>query len=179
MALVFNFSDFVHIADANGRALSISFTSSARQPVQQRPKFFHRRVTGGGQPVMYDPSGCAKTDWRIEATNFFVGHGVAGTVFPTDSVEASLGICLTLNFYVTRCQADYHVVGGVRVLRADAQRFPHGRDLDNLIKFLMDAMQPIIFENDNCITALHSKKLFVPENRREDGPYTEIQLSLI
>jgi Holliday junction resolvase RusA-like endonuclease len=43
------------------------------------------------------------------------------------------------------------------------QAFPHNKDLDNLVKFVMDACHgDVLYENDNVVVRLVAEKNFVP-----------------
>jgi Holliday junction resolvase RusA-like endonuclease len=46
-------------------------------------------------------------------------------------------------------------------LKPSALNFPQQKDNDNLTKFLMDAMEGIMYLNDKVINELHAKKEYL------------------
>ena len=45
-------------------------------------------------------------------------------------------------------------------LKASAPRYPPKKDLDNLVKFVLDGMTGPIYSNDKCIASLNASKVY-------------------
>jgi Holliday junction resolvase RusA-like endonuclease len=56
-------------------------------------------------------------------------------------------------------------------------QYPSSKDIDNMIKFIMDALHGITYANDICVVRLTATKAFV--NGIDDSPYTKVQLNLL
>jgi hypothetical protein len=52
------------------------------------------------------------------------------------------------------------VPDGVTVLRPTAQAFPRKKDVDNMLKFVMDALQGVFYTNNMTITTVTVTKTF-------------------
>ena len=63
-------------------------------------------------------------------------------------------------------QRQIEPMAGRLSVRVDVYRKDRRRDLDNHIKVLLDAMQGMVYEDDNQIEALHMFNLYDPKNPR-------------
>jgi Holliday junction resolvase RusA-like endonuclease len=62
-------------------------------------------------------------------------------------------------------------------LLPNCHRYPKKKDIDNLVKFLLDAMNKVVYHDDSAITKLIAEKLFVAEHNRDGGAYAEITIT--
>ena len=55
-----------------------------------------------------------------------------------------------------------------KLLQMQGAPYPHRPDTDNCCKFILDAIQGILYENDSCIASIYAKRLYDDGN----GPRT-------
>jgi Holliday junction resolvase RusA-like endonuclease len=166
-----NLVDFMEVQGAEGR--SISFTMTGDPPTQERHRFAFRRAPATNfrhMPHMYDPSGTKKTRYATMVREAMVNYGLTHNYFSVDDP-----ITLEVVFVLPRRKQDLRRQGGMPILAEGAQTFPRGKDLDNMIKFLMDALQGDLFHNDVTITKVIVSKMFA-QTIQERG-WTTVQLS--
>ena len=82
------------------------------------------------------------------------------------------GLQIEIVFFFGRNKADYRVVGREPLLRTEYQSFPSGKDIDNMLKFIMDAFHGVIYNNDNIVVNVRMEKKFVSEKKKERGDKT-------
>jgi Holliday junction resolvase RusA-like endonuclease len=158
----------------NGGEKCLSLTSIGDPPVQMRPKIVWRIRP---VPVYYDPSSRKKISFERSLRAALVSFGVASfPYFNREAIAKTKGLKLTLDLFLHRKKLDYRVVGGVAVLREDCDTFPKKKDVDNMLKFIMDGLHHVIYDNDNVITKVVVTKDFVPESGRNGPAFTEIKL---
>lgn len=165
------FEDVV-VADDGSRP-ELWFTALGRPPVQQRPKITwkSRKST-----TYYDPSSGAKISWRRELKKALVDCGVM--VFPFfQEKKSSLGIKLDICFHLRRRRADYKMRKGTLVLKEEHQKYPGTKDVDNLVKFVMDAMHYVLYLDDKCVVQVKAEKKFLSEDDKGKGEHTTIKIS--
>jgi Holliday junction resolvase RusA-like endonuclease len=156
---------------------SISFTAVGDPPVQQRPKITYKARK---HPVYYDPSAGDKTRWQLELKRALVDCGVSEFPFfsaDDTNIMASTGLEINVIFHVSRRRADYEMSQGTLVLREDHQKYPGKKDIDNMLKFLMDSFDKVLYHNDRCVVVTNARKKFVDEANKEKGAYTTIKIS--
>ena len=68
-----------------------------------------------------------------------------------------------MEIYVNRPKLDYQLSKGVKTMKSTWHLYPNTKDLDNMIKFYMDAMQGVAYLNDNVVTKLTCSKDFLTE----------------
>ena len=157
----------------DGNKLSLSFVIAGDPPVQQRPRFSFKRVF----KKVHDPSSLKKKIWKESLVNALVDYGVTG--FPlfkdkhTDIMQSD-GLTIEAVFYVSRRRVDYRSKMGTLYLKDDVQKYPGRKDVDNLLKFVMDASHDVLYDDDKCIVQIRASKRFVPEAERGRGAYTTI-----
>lgn len=176
MALRFDDLVVAGIVGSNKHELSVKVFGAP--PVQQRPKIVWKRRF---IPTYYDPSAGEKVHWRYGLQKELVDCG--HLVFPfflnaTDEIE-SKGLHLEITFHVKRREADYRIKGGKKVLRDAHQLYPRRKDIDNMLKFIMDAMHGVLYRDDKCVVRVGAMKMFLEEEEKEDGEYTLIRISNI
>jgi Holliday junction resolvase RusA-like endonuclease len=158
----------------NGGERCLSFTSIGDPPVQARPKIVWRFRP---IPVYYDPSARAKAAFERSLRESLLSFGVTSfPYFNREAIANTKGLKLTLDLFLHRKKLDYRVVKGVEVLREDCDNFPKKKDVDNMLKFIMDALHHVIYDNDNVITCVLVTKEFIPESGRNGPAFSEIRL---
>lgn len=158
--------DLIEVRSASGR--SIAFVITGEPPVQAR----HRLIAQFGgrfRPVFYDPSTVLKRRYKALVRTSMLQYGLTFPYFNSDEP-----ITLEVRFVLARRVQDWRLQGGTAVLLPSAQAFPRGKDVDNLLKLLMDALQGPLYANDNTITKVIVTKLF-SQTPNATG-WTKIQL---
>jgi Holliday junction resolvase RusA-like endonuclease len=150
---------------------SISFDVGGDPPVQQRPRITYK---GRSRPVYYDPSAQEKRAYKAAVLAELMSTGI--THFPIFDGDAmsNLGISITMSFFLPRYQADYRRCNGSHVLRDVHHHYPTSKDVDNMVKFVMDAFHDVLYANDNCVVSITAAKFFLGGEDTE--PYTSITL---
>jgi hypothetical protein len=152
-----------------GREKLISFISIANPPAQARPcaQCKNREI-----PKFYDPSSRAKKAFKAAVKAALIDDGITQfPVFDNAGLAVSKGVGLFANFHMKRIQADYRVVNGRRELVENPQPYPSCKDLDNMEKFACDALEGVLYENDNCVCVHMTEKTFVSDNIPENSVY--------
>ena len=119
-------------------------------------------------PRFYDPSGNKKTQYANLVRTAMLSYGLNVPYFAPNEP-----ITMEVNFVVPRRKQDVVKQGGSTVLKQSAQAFPTTKDVDNLLKFVMDALQGIVYRNDMTITKVIVTKMFA-QNADVRG-WTEVQ----
>lgn len=152
---------------------SLSFVISGDPPVQQRPRINFKRVF----KKVHDPSSLKKKIWKKSLSNALVDNGV--TAFPfftdedTDNMQSD-GLTIDVVFYVRRRRLDYRSKMGTLFLKDDVQKYPGRKDVDNMLKFVMDASHDVLYDDDKCIVEIRAFKKFVPEQEKGRVGYTTV-----
>jgi Holliday junction resolvase RusA-like endonuclease len=158
----------------SGKEKSIFFVSVGEPPVQERPRVVWR---GRRTPTIYDPSARKKADYARALKHAMTEIG--STWFPAfdkDILKGTKGLTLTVEFYLHRNLGDYCFAHGQKILKEDCDDYPKGKDIDNMVKFIMDALHLVIYDNDTVITKILTAKEFVPESRRDRPAWTNISI---
>jgi Holliday junction resolvase RusA-like endonuclease len=142
--------DLMEVRGPTGR--TVSFIVTGDPPVQERPKMTWMRANW---PRMYDPSSRKKRLFAVMVMNHMVSHGLTIPYF-TDDEPISFRLLLVL----PRLKKDFKVRNGVKVLRASAQAFPRKKDVDNMLKFVMDALHGLFYTDDVTVTTVSVTKTF-------------------
>jgi Holliday junction resolvase RusA-like endonuclease len=159
--------DLMEVRSAFGR--SIAFVITGEPPAQKRHRL-HARFRRFIPPVFYDPSAAHKVRYKALVNDAMLQYELGNAPF----FNADEPITLEVRFVLARRVQDWRFLGGTAVLRPSAQTFPRGKDVDNLLKLLMDALQGPIYSNDNTITKVIVSKLF-SQTPNATG-WTEVQL---
>lgn len=166
--------DPIEVQSASGRSLAFAITGEP--PVQERHRLMWRRTPptaniGRLRPIFYDPSSAVKARYKAMVAASMVQYGLTPPYFNVDEA-----VTLEVRFVLARRRRDWRLLpDGTVVLTQHAQAFPRGKDVDNLLKLLMDALQGPIYTNDKTVTKVIVSKLF-SENANAMG-WTEVQLS--
>lgn len=149
------------------------FKIKGTQMVQQRARY---TIAANNQPRVFDPSGLDKSKWkhklRLALRNFGVGSFPVFSPEVTD-VYTTLGLCLEVDFFLPRRKSDYEIDS--TTLKENHHLYPNGKDIDNMLKFVMDAMQPVIYDDDKCIVSVNVNKHFIDSSDEKKG-YTTIRV---
>ena len=141
----------MEIAGADPLDKALSFVVIGDPPVQKRHRIAWRHMFGCNSkksrrrnPIIYDPSAREKVAFRSALRVAMEEITIA--TFPYFSAEEPLILIVEFGFVST------HVF----------QPFPRRKDLDNLVKFVMDACHDVLYDNDNVIVRIVAEKSFVP-----------------
>jgi Holliday junction resolvase RusA-like endonuclease len=90
---------------------------------------------------------------------------MGGSTMPLFEDEPSTGLAVSIYFRIRR--PNNHYVGGRRLvgnIRTDMARIrPTGGDLDNLLKFILDALNGILYTDDKQVIAIKTMKLWADD----------------
>jgi Holliday junction resolvase RusA-like endonuclease len=86
---------------------------------------------------------------------------------------------LEVCFYFGHIRADYHWLNGAMVLKDAHQLYPMKKDIDNLLKFVMDAMHNVVYSNDKSVVRVITSKKFIFNAEFNAILYTTIFIGVI
>jgi Holliday junction resolvase RusA-like endonuclease len=126
--------------------------------VQARPKITYRRRC---QPVYYDPSHNDKKLWKM-ALSTAITQQISNQlpIFQVDNFNDN-GIELQIQFFEKRPKLDFDTKGQ---LKSHFHKFPYQRDVDNMVKFVMDAMLGVTYTDDSSVVKIVCEKVFLVSN---------------
>ena len=116
--------------------------------VQERHRI-NMRVPG--HPTIWDPSGPLKSSFRNAVTRALIELGTDGRAFPLYAPGDAINITIV---FATSNMA---------------------KDLDNLLKFVFDALQGVVYGNDRRILSVRAEKVQVQAGQG----FTSIQVNAI
>ena len=120
-------------------------------PGQPLPLKRHRSYLAGGRIRCYNPSAKNQTLWRQRA--------LATGLLPDVPLTGALKLVIV--FYLQRPKSHYRAGKFSDQLKPSAPVFPTSTpDVDNLAKFVLDALNKVLFEDDSQVVELNCKKLF-------------------
>jgi Holliday junction resolvase RusA-like endonuclease len=165
------FVDVMVMEDSKSTVLS--YISLGDPPVQQRPKITYRNKRA---PVYYDPSGPSKKNYAKKLREALVSVG--STVFPlfNGSPTNCNGVELVITLFFKRPRADYRHYSTSITMVENPQRYPSTKDTDNMVKYIMDALHGVAYNNDNIVVSINATKTFV--DGFEDEAYTKVSVTL-
>jgi Holliday junction resolvase RusA-like endonuclease len=145
--------DMMQIFGADPSDKALSFVVVGDPPVQRRHRIAWRHMFGActskkdrrRNPIIYDPSAREKAAFRSAVRAAMEEINIAA--FPYFDAEEPL--MLVVGFAFARPLFGF-------------QAYPRRKDLDNLVKFVMDACHDVLYENDNVAVRLDAEKSFVP-----------------
>ena len=111
---------------------------------------------------LYDPSAADKTRYRAAVKAALAELGLPGNV-PYFATGGPLFV-----------QVKFFCPHPVRAIQA----FPRCKDLDNMVKFLMDACHEVLYQNDTVVVKLVAEKAF-PRVGSVAAAWTEVHISTI
>jgi Holliday junction resolvase RusA-like endonuclease len=98
---------------------------------------------------MYDPSSREK---RLFAEMVHDAMAIYGLTVPYFTEDEPIAFRLLL--VLPRHKQDLMVRDGVTILCPPAQAFPRKKDVDSILKFVMDALQGVFYTNNVTITTV-------------------------
>ncbi len=161
----------------------IQFSVTGKPPVQQRPRVNLWRnsrsktvVKNSMRPFFYDPSREVKRQWSAGLSDALKAQNISIPLFGSNPYT-DLPLTLEVQFYLPRPLSDYNKKKKKLFSKENAWHlWPATKDLDNMLKFLMDAMQGITYVNDNSVCSITCIKQFVDEKPHDANPYTVVTL---
>jgi hypothetical protein len=155
---------------------TIMFSVVGMPPIQQRQRFAWKggagrmfgwrhsstpRV-GRSEPIVFDPSARLKTLYA-DAVIKGMGELELTTSLPYFSSASTkeFGVDFFVSFAIPRPTSHFTTMG---ILKTGAPHFPSKKDLDNLVKFVFDALEMIIYKNDSCIRYIGAEKIYATDN---------------
>lgn len=122
----------------------------------------HRSVRMGSFNRQYDPSAADKGDF-LSIVQKYAPETPYATPLQVD-----------LRFYFTRPKSHYKTGKNAHLLKDNPPEYHTARpDVDNLSKFVMDALNKIYWKDDSYIVNLNVQKMY------SENPRTEIEISII
>ena len=86
-------------------------------------------------------------------------------------------ISANMTFYITRPKSHFGTGKNRQTLKASAPLYITTKpDLDNLIKFYLDVLNGLAYQDDKQIVEIHAKKLYFDQDQTEN---TMIELDLV
>jgi Holliday junction resolvase RusA-like endonuclease len=129
---------------------------------EPKPQARHRHFTRGEFSGSYDPSAKLKETFA----------GILQAEAPKEPISEPM--CLELTFYMARPHSHYRSGKNSDMLKDNAPEHHSGRpDLDNLTKFVQDALNKIYYRDDALICQLVACKLY------SERPRTEITIKTL
>ena len=137
----------MEIVSQGGKRI-ISFRMLGEPPVQQHHRIAFRGIrrgwwVGRGQAFLYDPCSRQKSQYREALLAAF--QDLQLVTIP--SFLRATPLRLVVNFVCSR------------PITAN-QLFPTKKDVDNMVKFIMDAFQNVLYFDDKVIVTVNSRKTF-------------------
>lgn len=114
----------------------------AGEPIAQ-PRIRFRRILRAFRVIPYDPSYRQKMAFRAEVARAI--NDVGASVFPLFGSTFKLKVTVTFHVFDAR------------------------KDIDNLLKFFLDAIQGVVFKNDSMVFEIVATKVRVSKNLQYTG----------
>ena len=155
----------VLISHGHGES-TVSFSIVGDPPVQERAKMRYR---GLFHPYIYDPSSGEKAAFgrNMAESMSAMGEviGAAGTGNGNYYFQERTSVKLITTMLLPRPLNQFVVAKGAnkKRVRDDAIGYPERKDVDNMLKFVMDALEGYFYKNDSCITKATIEKRFVAD----------------
>ena len=145
------------IAAGSGAWKSLSFTSLGEAQVQRWLEMVWR---GLPIPRLYDPSAAKKTALKLAVATAMAGCGVNsnGPFF----AQGDSALKFEVIFFFARRRNE---------------TYPSKKDIDNIAKFLFDALQGPVYWNDKAIVDVVAKKRFTAT--ANDAGFVEVKITTI
>jgi Holliday junction resolvase RusA-like endonuclease len=156
------------VAYGGGGGLSIAFVVKGTPPVQKR----HVTVWKGRPvPFQYDPSAGEKEKFANAVRLEMAAMGLTAFPYFTDSTALKVNLKFVLprpkKEVVLRPPAPPQLVQG-------ACPFPRGKDLDNMLKFVGDALQGTLYKDDTVIVRGGDLQKCYSPNLKDKVGWTEV-----
>ena len=145
---------------------TLSFTVMGEPLVQQCHKIAWKGLIGGwkdrNKPIVYDPSASLKKNYAAKVREAVVAMGLTPPFFASGYNDD--GLIMELHFFLERPRSHYNVLGNR--IRAAAPKYPKVKDVDNMEKFVSDALHGVVYNNDNIIRKCQTEKAYSLEGPR-------------
>lgn len=175
---LYEVEDFMEVSDGlNGGQKTLSFTVQGEPPIQKRHRFawhrvLQRTVAGKRHPIVFDPSAKQKKLYAASVENAMEEFGLTTSLpYFSDQIAEEKGLNLWVHFNLIRPLSHYDQSGN---LLPSAPTYPRKKDIDNLLKFLMDAMEKLLYKNDSVIRIIVAKKSYTKHRK----PFTKVVIKL-
>lgn len=133
-------TDPVAATNPHRGAYELSFEVAGDPPALKRPRHYRRRV--------YNPSQAEQEAFRAAALPHLPSQPLGGPLLAR------------LEFRVLRPQGHYRSGRYSDQLKTAAPTFPARRDLDNMVKFVLDALNGVAYGDDSQIVRLEALKIY-------------------
>lgn len=148
--------------------------SSLHLKIRGNPRSLVRHRTARGH--MYNPSQSSQNSFRETVFEIFANQGDFSVPFFKENDALSI----TIVFRMKRAKS--HFLGGISGpgrLKESAPKATHPvrSDIDNLVKFVLDTMNTVLYPDDRQISSLHVVRLL--DNQEPYSGSTEIYLRAI
>lgn len=157
----------------------LSFVVKGVFAVQERGRIAAVHV--GKKPRIYDPSAKEKKDFTAALREELEEYGVKDFPFftaPQTNPLTSKGLMLEVAFFMNRIKDDFEKVNGVEQLKEICQQYPAKKDADNMLKFLMDALHDVVYDDDKCVVNIIASKSLI-DTYDKNKAYSTIRISKI
>jgi Holliday junction resolvase RusA-like endonuclease len=165
MSMRFVADDMVAWPEAGGR--SISFVVKGTPVVQKRTVMAWK---GRVRPHLLDPSMNAKRLFAQAVRIEMAAIGLSQEIYFTETTA----IRCKVKFVLPRPKKDLVMTPTPHLVVGGASSFPRGKDIDNLLKFVMDALEETIYVNDTNIIRVEAEKCYATDILEAVG-WTELR----
>lgn len=117
-----------------------------------------------GNAIVYDPSYLKKHDFARAVNDAMVEMDIEIPFFKGSYIDT--GVIMEADFFEPRPMSHFTANGTLK--RKRVPQYPKKKDTDNLEKFAMDALQGVVYSNDNMVRNNVSNK-----NYADGAPYTK------
>jgi Holliday junction resolvase RusA-like endonuclease len=179
--MVYWVEEMFEVEDSKGSTLS--FIVTGNPPTQERARMNWKNQD---HPTIYHPSSSAKKCYGLVVKQAMVDIGLSA--FPY--LSGVQPVTLEVHFFLPRRKQDIRIVQGtalgsgepvgppVYVLTSKAQAYPVCKDVDNLLKFVMDALEKIVYKDDSCVVSSLATKEFPPLDQSNSKGWAEVHISV-
>jgi Holliday junction resolvase RusA-like endonuclease len=146
------------VLEYDGRAFGVNHSISFAPLTQAH----HRQViVRSSRMHAYDPMQQAKLDFRMQVMRYLSAFGITSQDFPLTNSYISIEV----TFLISRPNNHFHGRNrslGIHPRFENLMPTTQG-DIDNFVKFFLDAIDGIFFSNDRNVVAITASKLFTIE----------------
>ena len=112
----------------------------------------HKARRAGNRVFMYDPSSKDKEKFKRECAEFEPKHPLEGA------------LSVSMIFNMPRPKSHYRTGRYSHLLKTDAPKLHTSKpDIDNIVKFYLDAMTGAFWRDDSIVCALEATKVYAEE----------------
>ena len=161
---------------------TLSFRFVGNPPAQRRARFTFQRgafclngTAAASRQWFYDPDARNKAIFRDALTSAMAELDIA----PLPFVGVRKGLKIHCQFFLPRPRIDFDRHGLVYLLRGMCSCYPDKKDVDNMLKYFMDALSGVVYVNDNCIVDVRASKAYPDDNHYGTTGWAEVCVSSI